>query len=51
MSLINKYDTFLKIPNQSSRHEKLGFGDINTQNIEIEFENISFKTQVAQHMY
>lgn len=43
ISFINKYDTFLKIPNQYDKHVKCNLEGIDLKNISIEFENVSFK--------
>lgn len=39
ISLINKYDTFLEIPNQSAKNVKRCLEGIDLKNIEFEFEH------------
>lgn len=40
---ISKYDNFLKIPNQNSKYAQYGLEKIDLRNMEIEFDNVSFK--------
>lgn len=40
---ISKYDNFMSIPNQHDKYAKYGTEKIDISNIEIEFENVSFK--------
>lgn len=43
MSFINKYDNFLKIPNKYDKYGICGLEDIDLNNVDIQFENVSFK--------
>ncbi|MFG6379483.1 MAG: ABC transporter ATP-binding protein/permease [Lachnospiraceae bacterium] len=43
ISFINKYDNFLKIPNKHDKYDIFDLESIDMKNINIEFENVSFK--------
>lgn len=43
ITFISKYDNFLRIPNLCDKYTKYNFDGVNFSNIEIVFENVSFK--------